>query len=430
MLDSRRTFLKRTGGMALGAAAFPKLDLSRADEIRTASEKLGNIPPEAAARDEDFWYHIQKAYRLSPKFINLESGYFSPQTYSGVEALCKNTQMINEIPSFYMRRMQGKERREVTQLLAGFAGCSPEEILITRNTTESLNNVIMGMELKKGDEALWGSFEYPSMKEAFIQRAARDGIVNKIIEIPLISTSNEDIIKKYRKSITAKTKVILVSHMTYLSGQILPVREICNMAHEMGVEVIVDAAHSWTHIDYRIPDLDCDYYGASMHKWMGSPLGTGILYIRRNKIKNIWPLFGDMNYDSDNINKLGHIGTRPCAIELTIADAIKFNNSIGIDRKEARLRYLKDYWAEKVSEFPGVIMNTPMDKERSCGLANAGIKDISPSELVNYLYNKHKIFTVAINAPDIKGARIAPNIYTTLKELDVFIDAMREFCYS
>ncbi|MCP4724501.1 MAG: aminotransferase class V-fold PLP-dependent enzyme, partial [bacterium] len=349
MINTRRTFLKRAGGLAFGAAALPLLDLSRADDIREASKKLSNTSPEAAARDEDFWSHIQKAYRLSPKFINLESGYFSPQPYSGVEALCKNFRTINEIPSFYMRRMQGQERKDVTQLLARFAGCSPDEILITRNTTESLNNVIMGLDLKKGDEALWGSFEYPSMKQAFVQRAAREGIVNNIIEIPLVSTNNQDMVRIYRESITPKTKVILVSHMTYLSGQVLPVREICDMAHERGVEVIVDAAHSWTHLNYKIPDLKCDYYGASMHKWMGSPLGTGILYIRKDKIKKIWPLFGDSNYESDNINKLGHIGTRPCAIELTIADAIKFNNSIGIERKEARLRYLKNYWAEKVA---------------------------------------------------------------------------------
>ncbi len=430
MLDSRRTFLKRSVGLTLGTAAFSILKPEGIEMVAEASNRLENMSPQDIAIDEDFWYAVRNTYNLSPHFINLENGYLSPQPEAGVDKLCKNIKMINEIPSFYMRRRQEIERKDAHQLLARFAGCSTEEILITRNTTESLNIVIMGLEMNKGDEAVWGTFEYPSMRKAFEQRAARDGIWNTIISFPLVSTSNADIVDIYKNAITPKTKVILVSHVTYETGQVLPVREICDMAHNRGVEIIVDAAHSFTHLEYKIPDLHGDYYGASLHKWMSAPLGSGILYIKKDKIKNVWPLFGDANYATDSIVKLGHIGTRPCSIELTIAEAIKFNENIGLKRKEARLRYLKNFWAEKVNKFPNIVMNTSLEDNRSCGLANVGIKGIKPDEIVNYLYDKHKIFTVAIDSPEIKGVRIAPNLYTTTSELDIFVDAMRELCYS
>ncbi len=430
VMDSRRTFLKRAAGFTMAASFVPVFNYENITNVRTAAKKLGNSSPEGAAADEDFWYSVQKAYNISPHFINLENGYFSPQPKSGVDAICKNFRMINEIPSYYMRRQQGTNRQNIHQLLARFAGCDRGEIVLTRNTTESLNTIIMGLDLKMDDEVIWGTYEYPSMREALIQRAARDGIKNVKLSFPPVSKTDDELVEAYRRAITPKTKAILISHITYLSGQILPVRRVCDMAHEHGVEVIADCAHSFTHVNYKIPDLHCDYYGASLHKWMGCPLGTGLMYIKKDKIKKIWPLFGDRNYDSDNIMKLNHIGTRPCAVELTVADAIKFNESIGLDRKEARLRYLKDYWFSKVSKFPKVVLNTPADAERSCGLANVGIEGMKPAELVNWLYDEHKIFTVAIDSPEVKGARIAPNIYTNLKEIDVFIEAMRKLCYS
>ena len=336
----------------------------------------------------------------------------------------KTPRAINEIPSFYMRRQLVDDTREMHQLLARFAGCSDEEILLTRNTTESLNIVIMGLKLQPGDEALWGTYEYGSMKVAFEQRVAREGIVNKVLDLPITSMSNDEIVAAYKKAITPRTKVILVSHIVYLTGQVLPVREICDMAHEQGVEVIVDGAHSFAHLADKIPDLHCDYYGASLHKWMLAPLGTGILYIKKENIDKVWPLFGDAGYASDSIHKFAHIGTYPAYLQLALAEAIRFNQTIGLERKEARLRYIKNYWVDRLIDVPNIVVHTPREAHRSCAISTVGIKGQDPADVTNALYDKYKIFTVP---PGYPGAvRICPNIYTIPYELDMFVAAMKE----
>ncbi len=424
MVDSRRDFFRKAGNLTLGAAAASIWASDSLQKVHAATERLGHAAPEASALDEQFWYSVRGAFNLSPHFINFENGYFSPQPEAGIDEVCKNARTINEAPSFYMRRKLADDTREMHQLLAHFAGCSDEEILLTRNTTESLNIVIMGLKLQPGDEALWGTYEYGSMKVAFEQRAAREGIVNKVLDLPITSMDNDEIVAAYQKAITPRTKVILVSHIVYLTGQVLPVRAICDMAHAQGVEVIVDGAHSFAHLADKIPDLHCDYYGASLHKWMLAPLGTGLLYIQKENIEKVWPLFGDAGYASDSIHKFAHIGTYPAYLQLALAEAIRFNQTIGLERKEARLRYIKNYWVDRLIDVPNIVVHTPREAHRSCAISTVGIKGQDPADVTNALYDKYKIFTVP---PGYPGAvRICPNLYTTLCELDAFVAAMKE----
>lgn len=424
MLNNRRQFLQKMGGLTAGMFALPWNDKKLIADIEAAARRIAPLSAEAAARDEEFWYQIQRAYRQSPHFINLENGYFSPQPLEVMEAQVDNIEMINEIPSFYMRRRQHEEKEGVKRQLADFAGCSPEEIVITRNTTESLDTVIAGIDFKEGDEAVMCDQDYGSMLEAFDQQSRRLGLVNKIIDLPLHPRSDSEIVERYEKAITPRTKVMLVTQLINITGQVLPVQKICDMAHGHGVEVIVDGAHAFAQLDFKIPDLHCDYYGASLHKWLCCPLGAGIMYIRRDKIAKVWPLFGDASYEVDDIRKFEHIGTHPVSTNLTIASALRFHQLIGSKRKEERLRYLKDYWTQKVKDLPRVQLNTPWEKERSSAIANLAVEGVTPSELADYLYEEHRIFTVAINREAVKGVRITPHIYTTLQELDTLVGAV------
>ncbi len=422
----RRDFLRTLGGLSAGLVVLPWQDEQLLKEIEGKAKQLAHLSPEDAARNEEFWVLIQRAYRQSPHFINLENGYFSPQPLEVMEAQLENIRMINEIPSFYMRRRQFEEKQGVKLQLADFAGCSPEELVITRNTTESLDTVIAGIDHAAGDEAVMCDQDYGSMLEAFDQQARRRGLINRIIDLPLDPRSDSEIVERYERAITPKTRIMLVTQLINISGQILPVRKICDMAHSHGVEVIVDGAHAFAQLDFRIPELGCDYYGASLHKWLCCPLGAGILYVRKDKISKVWPLFGDATFPADDIRKLEHIGTHPVSTNLTIASALKFQQLIGTARKEARLRYLTQYWTDQVRKLPKASLNTPSDPSRFCAIANLAVEGLTPSELAEYLYNDHRIFTVAINRKAVKGVRITPHLYTRLEDLDKLVGAVRE----
>lgn len=436
MALSRRDFITKSG--ALGALttlpSWNQVEQERTmsiENIEYAAKKIDHLSPEEAAKDEDFWFTIQKAFVQSPHFINLENGYCSPQPVEVMNALFKNINMMNEMPSFYMRRRQNEDREEVKKQLAKMAGVSTEEIMITRNTTEALETVILGLKtLKEGDEAIMTNQDYGSMLEAFYMRARRYGSKNKVISLPLHPKSSKEIVDCYEKAVTPKTKVMLVTHMINITGQILPIREISEMAHLKGIEIISDSAHAFAHLDFKIPDLGCDYLGTSLHKWLCTPLGAGLLYIKKENIKKVWGLYGETGFPDDDIRKFERIGTHPCWTYLTISNAIRFHNAIGIKRKEARLRYLKNYWAEKLQNIPKIILNMPMEKELSCGLGNVGIEGKTPAQIADYLYDKHKIFTVAIDMDAVKGIRVTPHLYTTLEELDAFVKAMEELARS
>jgi len=389
------------------------------------------IPPAAApptVPPADFWSEIRAAYLVDPSRINLENGYYCFMPQATLEASFRHARELNLLNSYYLRTQQMDDKLAVRKLLAGFAGCAVEELIVTRNTTESLDTVIAGLDWKPGDEAVMAVQDYGSMLDMFRQQARRHGIVNRMVSLPNHPGSDEEIVSLYENALTPKTRLLMVCHLVNITGQILPVRKICDMAHAHGVPVMVDGAHSFAHLEFNIPDLGCDYFGASLHKWLGAPLGAGLLYVRRDRIAGLWPLFGETNYADDDIRKLNHTGTNPVHTELTIADALAFHRGIGSARKEARLRYLQEYWTKAVRGLRGITLNTPAESHRACAIANVGVDKLTPGELAKALLERHRIWTVAIDAPhaNVRGVRITPNVYTTTAELDALVGALKE----
>lgn len=412
---NKRTFLKTITGTVM---TFSSIDKIIADSVHKTPEDL--------AGDDPFWAEIRKGFRLKPDYINLENGYYLMQSEEVLDGFVKNVREINYQASYYMRTRQFDDKANARRQLAKMLGCELEELIITRNTTESLDTVIAGKDWKKGDEAVMAEQDYGSILDMFALQAKRYGMINKIASLPIDPVSDDEIISLYESAITERTKLLLVSHLINITGQILPIKKICEMAHKKGVEVLVDGAHAFAHINFNVNDLGCDYYGSSLHKWLGCPLGAGLLYVKRDKIESLWQMFGDRGFRDDDIRKLSHTGTHPVHTDLTIENAIDFHNKIGIARKEARLRFLQNYWTDKVRDVPHIVLNTPKDKARACGIANVGVDTLKPADLAKVLLEKYKIWTVAIDYAQVRGVRITPHVYTTLEELDVFVKAIKE----
>lgn len=415
---NKRTFIKK---FALTGLAIPEMSKAMATEVRLP-KKNSAIP---IAEDENYWAGIRDLYKIKPDYINLENGYYNLLPEPTLEKYLAVIKEVNYHASFYMRTRQFQERAEQNKLIAAFTGSDPSEIVLTRNTTESLDLIISGYPWQKDDEAIFAEQDYGAMIDMFKQVARRYGIKNKILSLPNIPGSDEEIVSLYERAITPKTKLIMICHMVNITGQILPVRKICDMAHKYGVEVMVDGAHAIAHIQFNIPDLNCDYYGASLHKWLAVPLGVGLLYIKEKHQEKIWPLLGE-NDTVKGINRLNHFGTNPVHTYLALQFAIDFHNKIGADNKEKRLRYLQQYWTKQVANLPKIQINTPTDSARSCAIANVGIKGMKPADMASTLLNKYKIYTVAIDGAGVHGCRITPNVFTTLKELDAFVYALKE----
>ncbi|MDP4224355.1 MAG: aminotransferase class V-fold PLP-dependent enzyme [Bacteroidota bacterium] len=415
----KRTFLKNAGLAGIGC-------MLGFDGIAELVRGKATMPLAEVAGDEDFWASIRKGYKLRPDFINLENGYYNFLPEQILDKYIGHVREINFQGSYYMRTVQFENKKSMAARLAEVAGCSPDELIITRNTTESLDMIIGGFDWKPGDEAVMAEQDYPAMLDMFRQVSKRYGVVNKIVSVPNHPRSDEEIVDLYASAITDKTKLLMVCHMINITGQILPVRKICDMAHARGVQVMADGAHSFAHFKFTIPELDCDYFGSSLHKWLSVPLGAGILYVKKEKIGSIWPLIAEGERKPDDISRLNHIGTHPVHTDLTIADAIDFYNIIGAERKEARLRFLQNYWTSKVRDLPNINLNTPADPTRSCGIGNVGINGMKPSELGDILYKKYKIYTAPIDGAGVHGCRITPNIYTTTADLDVLVKALTE----
>ena len=390
---------------------------------------FAGLSPEQIAQDDAFWTAIRAKYRLKPDYINLESGYYSMQATPVLEAFIAKVREINYQASFYLRGPQVPDKAAARDKLAALAGCSPAELCITRNTTESIATVVSGIDWKAGDEAVQAEQDYGHMLAQFRLTARRHGIVNKLVNVPLHPRDDDEIVRLYAGAITPRTRLLMVSHMVNVTGQILPVRKIADMAHARGVDVLVDGAHAFAHFDFKIPDLGCDYYAASLHKWLGCPLGTGILYVRRDKIPALWPIYGDWRMTDDtDIMKLNHTGTHPVHTDLAIENAIAFHNLIGIARKEARLRYLQNYWTSKVRQIPNVILNTPAEPQRSCAIANVGVKGVTPADLSKVLLDKYRIWTNAVDSDSagVHGVRVTPHVFILPRELDVLVKAIGE----
>lgn len=418
---NKRTFLKSLTLLGVSAA-----NLKAFESLAGPLSQVHGIPPDEVAKDEDFWAAIRGGYKLKPDYINLENGYYCFQPQETLENFINHVREVNYQGSYYMRTVQWDNKKKVAARLAELAGCSNEELIITRNTTESLDMIIGGLNWKAGDEAVMADQDYGAMLDHFAMISKRYGIVNKRISVPNHPKSDEEIVNLYASAITEKTKLLMVCHMVNITGQILPIRKICDMAHSKGVLVLVDGAHAFAHIRYNIPDLGCDFYGTSLHKWLSVPLGAGFLYVKKEHIANVWPLIGDGNPNMGDIYRLNHIGTHPVHTDLAINNAIDYYLALGAERKEARLRYLQNYWTAKVRSVPKIEVNTPADPARSCGIANVGIKGMKPADLADTLMKKYKIYTVAIDGANVHGCRITPNVYTTTTELETFVAALKE----
>ena len=421
MHTSRRSFL-RTAAAGAGVPVLAPLFL---DRLERRLEAFQGMAPGAAVTEEAFWREVRQAFPAYSDYINLENGYSSPQPAPTFEAFQRHEQTINGGLSFYMRRKKAADLAAVKKQLAELAGCPAEEIVITRNTTESLGTVIHGVDLAPGDEAVMCDQDYGSMLEQFRQQSRRRGITCVEISIPLHPRDDQEMVDTYARAITPRTKLLLLSHMVNITGHILPVRKIADMAHARGVAVIVDAAHSFAHVVFTMPELDGDYLGASLHKWLCTPLGAGLLHIKKDKIRTVWPLLGDTSVPDDDIRKLERIGTHPSWTVLAIGDAIRFHTMIGSERKEARLRYLQQYWTDRVRDIPKVYLNTPTGN-RACGIANVGITGQKPGAIADALLEKFRIYTVAIDMVPVKGVRVTPHLYTTPAELDALVTAIGE----
>ncbi len=422
-MNTRRSFIRKVGAIAGTVAVSPLLKPAFAG-LQEASEAIKDLTPLEAAKNEEYWYTIQQAYTASPNIINLNNGGVSPQPLVVQDAVDRYNRLSNEAPSYYMWRILDGGRESLRMKLADLAGCDVEELAINRNATEALGTVIFGLNLKKGDEVVLTKQDYPNMLQAWKQREMRDGIKLNFVNLELPIENDELIVQKFREAFTPKTKVVMITHMINWTGQILPVKKISKIAKERGIEVLVDGAHTFAHLDYKIPDLDCDYLGTSLHKWLSAPFGSGMLYVKKEKIKNLWPLLPNNNPQADDIRKFEVLGTRSFAIEQAIGQAVNFHNAIGTKRKEERLRYLKNYWAEKATLIPRVKLNTSLKPDFACALANFSIEGMEPAAVESTLFNKYKIHTSPIVWENIKGVRVTPHVYITLKDLDRLVDAI------
>ena len=372
-----------------------------------------------------YWKGVSSLYKQNIDFINLESGYFSPSPESVKDYWINYVNEINESPSYYMRTKQTKMREKVRETLASYSGVSSEEICLTRNTTESMNIIIQGLKIGREDEILRTNLEYPNIIQALDMRERRYGTKIRVVDVPIHPVDQNEIVDKVISAVDKRTKILLISHMVFLNGQVFPVKEVCAKAKEMGLYTIVDGAHSFSHVDMDISDIGCDFYASSLHKWLGAPLGNGLLYVRKGMVDKLWPLYGDTQYEDDNIMKLEHLGTRPCSDQNGIIPAVEFNLKVGKKNKSKRLKSLQMRWANELKDHKNIIINTPLGEGQSFGIANVGVRGIRPGDLADRLFDEHDIFTVPIDDErGIRGLRVSPNLYSTVEDIDKFIDAM------
>lgn len=423
-MNSRRSFIRKsflTAGTLSLSGFFQK---SVAENIKEALVDLNKLSPEEAAQNEELWARIQQAYTTSQSIINLNNGGVSPQPKVVQDAANRYYSYSNEAPSYYMWRILDQGREPLRAKLADLAGCSPDELAINRNTTEAINTVIFGLDLKAGDEVVLTRYDYPNMINAWKQRERRDGVVLKWLDFDIPMESDEEIVAKFKGAITSKTKVFHITHMINWTGHIMPAKALCALAREHNIHSVVDGAHTFGHLSFNIPDLGCDYFGTSLHKWLCAPFGTGMLYIRKPKIKEVWPLLASPENQEDNIRKFENIGTRSFAIEQAIGSAIDFHNAIGSERKEARLRYLKSYWTTRVADIDKVRFYTSANPNLSGALFNFGIEGMDAGPVHNHLFRDFKIHTSPIKWEKVNGPRITPHVYTKLYDLDRLVEGI------
>lgn len=425
MSINRRSFVRQfgatLGAASLGSALLPAFAFGEGFE----NDDFMNFPPPETP-DEDFWAWVQQNYTVSPNIINLNNGGVSPSPKPVQDTFERYNRFCNEAPSYYMWRILDQGREALRADLAAFAGCSPLEIAINRNTTEAMDIIIYGLNLQKGDEVVLTKQDYPNVINLWKMLEKRDGIVLKWINLELPLEDEDALAQMYTDQFTSRTKVVNITHIINWIGQIIPVKKIAAEAHKKGIDVLVDGAHSFALMDFKIPDLDCDYFATSLHKWMGAPFGSGLLYVKKEKIPSIYPMYPDDKYMGEEIQKFERMGTRSFASEMAIGSALDFHLAIGSKRKEDRLRYLKNYWMEKVKAIPGVQIHTSFKPEFSCVIGLFSIDGYEPGEIDTYLFDKHKIHTVGIVWENISGVRVTPNVYTLERDLDKLVNAITQ----
>ena len=420
---NRRRFLET---MLAAGAGIPALKDDGLERLLGLARRVDGRLPAEVARDEDFWLGIQQAFTLDRTLINLNNGGVSPSPRVVQEAMRRYLEYSNTAPVYTMWQVLEPEIESVRRRLAASFGCDPEEMAITRNASEALEIVQLGLPLERGDEVLTTTQDYPRMLTTWHQRERREGIVVKEISFPVPPPSQDDLGDRIERAITPKTKVIHFCHITNLTGQIFPVKRICQLGRARGIEVIVDGAHAYAHFPFTRDELDCDYYGTSLHKWLLAPHGTGFLYVRKAKIERVWPMMAAPPEMNANVRKFEEIGTHPAANHNAIAEALTFHEGIGPERKAARLRYLFQRWAKRLEKLPKVKILTPYDPAQSCGLASVAVEGVDVNKLVASLWDKYRIIVTPIVHKEFSCLRVTPNVYTTTAEIDRFGDVMEE----
>ena len=427
MSTDRRKFLRTLAGTFGLAGTVPFYSSANGRSLLDALACYQPVPARQLAGDETFWRQVKMAYSVSPAIVNLNNGGVSPQPIVVQEAVERYNRMSNEAPSYYMWRILDKGREPVRAKLAGLAGCSPEEIAINRNASEALETVIFGLQLKAGDEVVLTRQDYPNMINAWKQRAKRDGVVLKWLSFDFPIEDGGQIVKAFASAFTPRTKVVHITHIINWNGQVMPAREIAREARNRGIETLVDGAHSFCHLDFEVPGLECDYFGTSLHKWLCAPFGSGMLYVRKEKIASLYPLFSAPEPESSDIRKFENLGTRSFAIEQAIAQAADFHLMIGAERKQERLLYLRRYWVEQAQGIPGFQLFSPSGALHSCAIALAGLSGVENQTLSDWLFRDCQIHTVPIQWENISGIRVTPNVYTLTEDLDRLVEALKAY---
>ena len=424
-MTNRRAFLHSVAASA-ATLTLPTFHPFAVRRLGEATAIAGSTPANRLAEDEEYWATIQRAFDLDRTMINLNNGGCSPAPTHVLDQMIRDLKFSNELPVEHMWQVLEPRIESVRRELAREFGCDAEEMAITRNASEANQIMIAGLDLKRGDEVILTTQNYPRMKNSWIQRERRDGIVIKWIKLDTPVKSVQSYLDAVSAAITPRTKVIETMHISFLTGYIAPVKQIVDLARPKGIQVFVDGAHAFAHFPFTRDQLGADYYGTSLHKWLMAPIGTGFLYVRRDKIKSLWPLQAGSVEQENDIRKYEEIGTHPAANHNAISVALAFHRSIGADRKIARLRFLRDRWAKRViAESNGrARMLTPIGPGESGAIGVIAIDGIKIDALRGWLMNKHKVVTVALINDEFNGLRVTPNVYTTLDEVDRFAELM------
>jgi selenocysteine lyase/cysteine desulfurase len=419
---TRRSFLRATGGTAALAACAD----GGIDRILAAGHMVEGASATDVAADENYWREIQQAFTLDRTVVNLNNGGCCPSPRVVHEALKRYLDISNQAPVYHMWQILEPNIESVRRRLAAAFGCDAEELAITRNASEALQIAQLGLDLKAGDEVVTTNQDYGRMLDTWEQRVGRDGVTLVKVSFPVPPRSMEDVSRPLLAAITPRTKVLHFCHITNLTGQIFPVKALCDEARRRGIRTIVDGAHAFAHFPFTAADLGCDYYGTSLHKWLLAPIGTGFLYVRKEHIESLWPLTPASASRARDIRKFEEIGTHPAANHNAIAEALTFHEGIGIERKSARLRYLRDRWATRLAASARIRIHTNLDPSHSCAIGTVQIAGVPSGKLVARLWERWRIIATPIVHAEYEGVRVTPNVYTTIQEIDTFAAAMEE----